>query len=202
MKFIQRDTLALIHKASSGFQDGANLYLVDRANALRYADAYGLAVSDLPNSVLCASGCTEGGQGSSSCSISTIIKSCSVTCQSGYYACCSLEGGVKPRCVCCKESPSKLYSTTFVGSGLVGSDGSPAPEMMSGSSTGQKACDLLKSVCIKGCRVVGAMCADYCRSSTPPDKPAGPCLMKCYKWETETCVPFCWDLYWACLDAN
>ena len=59
--------------------------------------------------VLCRSetaGCLSGGPGSSSCSISGDLGvgggeggvSCEVTCQSGYYACCSLTG-------ChCKES--------------------------------------------------------------------------------------------------
>jgi hypothetical protein len=42
------------------------------------------------------SSCTSGGPGSSSCSLEYLGVSCSVTCNTGYYACCSASGG----CVC------------------------------------------------------------------------------------------------------
>ncbi len=53
-------------------------------------------------SVSCAQGtCTSGGAGSSSCSITEapFNQSCTVTCNSGYYACCVSS---TVRCYCCK----------------------------------------------------------------------------------------------------
>ncbi len=44
-----------------------------------------------------SSGCTSGGPGSSACTISNYIANCSVTCQTNYYACCSVGG---PTCSC------------------------------------------------------------------------------------------------------
>ena len=56
------------------------------------------------NSFICQN-CYSGGPGASSCSIEAGIDivgsgmsgSCSVSCNQGYYACCSI------RCICCKE---------------------------------------------------------------------------------------------------
>ncbi|WP_166437238.1 hypothetical protein [Niastella caeni] len=53
-----------------------------------------------------ASGCTSGGPGSSSCSISEPLppQSCSVTCGSGYYACCQ-SSTVSCNCVANSTNP-------------------------------------------------------------------------------------------------
>lgn len=60
-------------------------------------------IDDDGNSNLCALGsCTSGGAGSTSCSISeTTGGECTVTCSSGYYACCN---SPTVRCYCCKIS--------------------------------------------------------------------------------------------------
>jgi len=54
-----------------------------------------------PVGVSCKIGsCTSGGAGSSTCSITEVFGiSCSVSCNSGYYACCA-SGPI--RCYCCK----------------------------------------------------------------------------------------------------
>jgi hypothetical protein len=54
--------------------------------------------------VLCEQGsCTSGGAGSSTCSISEeymgVKQACSVSCNTGYYACCNTKA---VRCFCCK----------------------------------------------------------------------------------------------------
>jgi hypothetical protein len=59
-------------------------------------------VEDEPGGVSCAIGtCTSGGAGSSSCSITEAPfgQSCTVTCNSGYYACCVSS---TVRCYCCR----------------------------------------------------------------------------------------------------
>lgn len=52
--------------------------------------------------------CTSGGVGSTSCegewTVLGVSTSCSVTCGSGYYACCYLSAGVEARCVCKSNS--------------------------------------------------------------------------------------------------
>ena len=56
--------------------------------------------------------CTSGGPGSTSCSGSWTIAgtgvSCSVTCSSGYYACCYLSLMLDPKCVCKKSSKQNM----------------------------------------------------------------------------------------------
>jgi hypothetical protein len=39
--------------------------------------------------------CSQGGEGSTSCSVEAVGFSCSVSCASGYYACCSVSKGCK-----------------------------------------------------------------------------------------------------------
>jgi len=48
-----------------------------------------------------AATCTAGGVGSASCSLGSGTNSCSVSCQSGYYACCTGSG-----CTCKANPPS------------------------------------------------------------------------------------------------
>jgi len=49
-------------------------------------------------------GCTSGGTGSTSCSVGDVWSSCSVSCGSGYYACCQ---GSDNTCHCVKNTPKK-----------------------------------------------------------------------------------------------
>jgi hypothetical protein len=79
-------------------------YTLDYANMTNKNAALALAPpdDDTGGGVSCAQGtCTSGGAGSSSCSIteSPLNQECSVTCNSGYYACCVSS---TVRCYCCK----------------------------------------------------------------------------------------------------
>lgn len=79
-------------------------YTLDYANMTNTQAAAALPPPDEENGggVSCAQGtCTSGGAGSSSCSITEAPfgQSCTVTCNSGYYACCVSS---TVRCYCCK----------------------------------------------------------------------------------------------------
>lgn len=51
-----------------------------------------------------AAACDSGGVGASSCSIGSGDDSCSVSCKSGYYACCTIKVLGPDVCNCIKES--------------------------------------------------------------------------------------------------
>jgi len=79
-------------------------YTLDYANT--YDQALRLALPPVEDEGeggggLCAQGkCTSGGNGSSSCSITEIMGiACTVTCNTGFYACCN---SATTRCYCCK----------------------------------------------------------------------------------------------------
>lgn len=77
---------------------------LDYANMTNPAASAALVPPDEENtgSVSCAQGvCSSGGAGSGSCSITEapLNQSCTVTCNSGYYACCVSS---TVRCYCCK----------------------------------------------------------------------------------------------------
>ena len=63
---------------------------------LNYRDFLSSVPSEFDIQAKCAPQCASGGPGSSGCSVSTC---CSVTCQSGYYACCHCTNG----CTCVKN---------------------------------------------------------------------------------------------------
>lgn len=77
-------------------------YTLDYANTQNTQLRLALPADDGGDgSGICAEGkCSSGGNGSSSCSIGEFPNiSCSVTCNSGYYACCN---SATTRCYCCK----------------------------------------------------------------------------------------------------
>lgn len=53
-----------------------------------------------PNNVQEKANCTAGGTGSTECAVNDIYSGCSVSCGSGYYACCN---GSANTCSCVKE---------------------------------------------------------------------------------------------------
>ena len=76
-------------------------YSLDYANTQNTQLRIALPPDDDGGGALCDQGqCTSGGNGSSSCSIGEVPNiSCSVTCNSGFYACCNSSS---TRCYCCK----------------------------------------------------------------------------------------------------
>lgn len=86
------------YKSPFNTLDYANMTNRQAATALPPAEEENLG------DISCAQGaCTSGGAGSSSCAITEapLGQECSVTCNSGYYACC-VSSSV--RCYCCKSS--------------------------------------------------------------------------------------------------
>jgi len=73
-------------------------------SALKFANVEALANGESGGG---SSSCRAGGPGSSNCSIKTeqlqTSRECSVTCNSGYYACCNITLLLSAECNCVSE---------------------------------------------------------------------------------------------------
>lgn len=86
---------------ASQYKNAFNLLdVADIKNANKVNKIVTNAEDDDDNSQLCVLGsCTSGGAGSTSCSLTEPTNGCTVTCTTGYYACCN---STTVRCYCCK----------------------------------------------------------------------------------------------------